>query len=83
MEGKVLQISAGRTREKRLDRYPPLVHNVFMVQTCKQVLLKVQVSADLKKKLKVFAAQNSKTMNQVVEEAVREHCVEKSWPAGE
>ena len=38
---------------------------------------------DLKKKLKVFAAQNSKTMNQVVEEAVREHCVEKSWPAGE
>ena len=43
----------------------------------------MQFPADLKKKLKVFAAMHSKTMNQVVVEAVREYCVDKPWPAGE
>lgn len=46
----------------------------YMEQTPKQVFLRVQIPADLRRRLKAVAALAGKTMNQVTEVAVREYC---------
>ena len=50
----------------------------YMEQTPKQAFLRVQIPADLRRRLKAVAALAGKTMNQVTEAAVREYCERES-----